>query len=623
MQITDGITTAILLIVPLYAQPPIRVQADATDAPRRLIHVKMTIPARPGPLTLLYPEWIPGEHAPVGPIADLVGLTFHAGGETIPWKRDDVNMFAFHLDVPAGASSIEAAFDFITAPDTSGTSSASSTTDELAVINWNHLLLYPQGAAADSVRYQASLRVPDSWRYGTALPIESESGDLVQFRPSSLGTLVDSPVSAGAFYRTIDLGQDRGAAHFLHIAADSAVALDITPDQITAYKNLVAETGALFGSRHYRDYHFLLTLSEHVAHFGLEHHESSDDRAPERTLIDEASRKAWADLLTHEFVHSWNGKFRRPAGLATGNYAKPMKGDLLWVYEGLTQYLGEILVPRTGLYSPEEFREALAATAAALDTESGRKWRPLEDTAVAAQILYGARGDYSDYRRSVDYYAESELIWLEADVLIRRLSHGARSLDDFCRAFFGGPGGAPDLKPYTLDELIRALEAVQPYNWAEFFNARIYREQPRAPLGGLENSGWKLVYNSTRSPIWNDFEEDTKTTNLMYSIGAAVKGDGTVSDVVLGGPCARAGIAPLTKIVAANGRQFSTQVMREAIAAASSNAGPLELLVKSGEFYKTHKLDYHGGERYPHLERDPSKPDLLSQIITPLARPRR
>jgi predicted metalloprotease with PDZ domain len=472
------------------------------------------------------------------------------------------------------------------------------------------------------LRFEATLRVPAAWRYGTALPIRSESGNEIQFQPSSLTTLIDSPVSAGAFYRTIDLGSDRGAKHFLHLAADSARALEITPEQVTSYKNLVAETGALFGSRHYRDYHFLLTLSEHVAHFGLEHHESSDNRAPERVLIDEGPRKAWADLLTHEFVHSWNGKFRRPYGLATGGFDKPMKGDLLWVYEGLTQYLGEILVPRIGLYTPEEFRETLAANAASLETESGRRWRPLEDTAVAAQILYGARGDYSDYRRSVDYYFESELIWLEADVLIRQLSRGHKSLDDFCRAFHGGPGGQPELKPYTLEDVIAALNAVQAYDWAGFLNTRIYTTQPHAPLGGLENSGWKLVYNSTRSAIWNDFEDDSKTTNLMYSLGIGVKSDGTVSDVVVGGPADRAGVAPLVKIVAVDGRQFSTGLLREAIEAAASKPEPLELLVRSGEFYKTYKVDYHGGERYPHLERDPSKPDLLSQIVAPLVKPR-
>ncbi len=335
---------------------------------------------------------------------------------------------------------------------------------------------------------------------------------------------MDSPVSTGAHYRTVDLGADNGIAHYLHLAADSDRALEITPATTAQYKNLVAETGALFGSRHYGSYHFLFTLSDHVAHFGLEHHESSDDRLEERTLIDDGPRKTAASLLPHEFVHSWNGKYRRPAGLATGGFDAPMKGDLLWVYEGLTNYLGEILTPRSGLWSPEDFRESLAATAAALDTESGRAWRPLEDTAIAAQILYGAGDDYAEYRRSVDYYPEGTLIWLEADVLIRKLSNGTKSLNDFCRAFHGGPGGAPALKTYTFEDVAAGLNSVQPYDWAGFLNTRLHSTAAHAPLGGVENGGWKLMYNGVRSEFWKAVEERRKLVDLTYSIGRRRQG---------------------------------------------------------------------------------------------------
>jgi predicted metalloprotease with PDZ domain len=549
-----------------------------------------------------------------------VGLKIQAGELAIPWKRDSVNMYTFHVDVPAGVAALDVNFDFISPPDTGGFSSGSSATTQLAVLNWNQFLLYPQGTPPDKLQFQATLRVPNSWRYGTALRIKRESGNQIEFEPASLTTLVDSPVSTGAHYRTIELGVDNGISHYLHLATDSDRATEILPETIAQYKNLVAETGALFGSRHYRSYHFLFTLSDHVAHFGLEHHESSDDRLGERTLIDDGPRKTAASLLPHEFVHSWNGKYRRPSGLATGGFDTPMKGDLLWVYEGLTNYLGEILAPRSGLWSPEDYRESLAETAASLDTESGRTWRPLEDTAIAAQVLYGTGEDYAEYRRSVDYYPEGTLIWLEADVLIRRLSNGAKSLNDFCRAFHGGPGGAPALKTYTFEDVVAGLQSVQPYDWAEFLNTRLHSTGPHAPLGGVENGGWKLIYNGVRSEFWKATEEERKLIDLAYSIGLKVKEDGTIVDVALGRPAQKAGIAPASKLIAVNNRQFKATILREAVQKTATSTEPLELLTKVGEFYEVHRIDYHSGERYPHLERDTAKPDLLSTIIAPLVK---
>ena len=598
----------------------VRISVDATDAPRRLFHIRMTVPAKAGPMTLLYPEWIPGEHGPTGPIVNLVGLAISAGELAIPWKRDSVNMYAFHVDVPAGVAALDVAFDFISPPEAAGFSSGSSATTQLAVLNWNQFLLYPKDVPPDKLQFQATLRVPNAWRYGTALKIKRESGNQIEFEPASLTTLVDSPVSTGAHYRTVDLGADNGIAHYLHLAADSDRALEITPATTAQYKNLVAETGALFGSRHYGSYHFLFTLSDHVAHFGLEHHESSDDRLEERTLIDDGPRKTAASLLPHEFVHSWNGKYRRPAGLATGGFDAPMKGDLLWVYEGLTNYLGEILTPRSGLWSPEDFRESLAATAAALDTESGRAWRPLEDTAIAAQILYGAGDDYAEYRRSVDYYPEGTLIWLEADVLIRKLSNGTKSLNDFCRAFHGGPGGAPALKTYTFEDVAAGLNSVQPYDWAGFLNTRLHSTAAHAPLGGVENGGWKLMYNGVRSEFWKAVEERRKLVDLTYSIGLKVKEDGTIVDIAYRGPAEKAGVAPSSKLIAVDKRQFTPTVLREAVQKTASGTEPVELLIKVGEFYEVHRIEYHGGERYPHLERNPAAPDVLSAIIAPLVK---
>lgn len=617
------LTLALLtaLCAPLFGQTPVQLRVDATDAPRRLFHVQMTMPAKTGPLTLMYPEWIPGEHGPTGPIVNMVGLKVQGGGKTIAWKRDSVNMYAFHLDVPAGVTSLDVAFDFISPPENSGFSSGASATSELAVVSWNQVLLYPQGSQPDDLQFQATLRVPNNWRYGTALPIATESGNEIKFQPASLTTLVDSPVSAGAHYRTIDLGKDNGIPHYLHLAADSDRALEVSPEIVGEYQNLVKEAGALFGTRHYRSYHFLYTLSDHVAHFGLEHHESSDDRFDERTLIDPDTQMISADLLSHEFVHSWNGKFRRPGGLISGNhdggYDTPMQGDLLWVYEGLTEYLGEVLARRSALWTPESYREKLAGTAAALDNEFGRQWRPLEDTAVAAQVLYDSGNDYGDYRRNVDFYPEGTLIWLEADVTIRQLSKGKKSLDDFCRTFHGGPGGAPALKPYGFADVVAGLNAVQPYDWAGFLNERLHSTSAHAPLGGIEHSGWKLVYDGERSDFWKAGEDAAKLSDLSYSVGLKVKDDGTIEDVALTGPSAKAGMSPATKLIAVNSRQFSTTELREAIDKAVTDTKPLELLVKEGDYYKTYRVDYHGGQRYPHLVRDGNTPDLLTEIIAP------
>jgi len=606
------------------AQTPVQVHVDATDAPRRVFHVTLTMAAKPGPLTLLYPQWIPGDHMPDGPIPNLVGLFVKAGGKTIPWRRDSVNMFAIHVDVPPGVNSLDIAFDFL-APGESGGGeflAGSSTTTELSVLNWNQFLLYPQGSDPDTLQFQASLRVPNGWKYGTALPIARESGGDIEFAPASLTTMVDSPVSAGAHYRTIDLGVDNGIHHYLHLAGDSDHAIDMSPELAGDYKNLVAETGALFGSRHYRDYHFLYTLSDHIAHFGLEHHESSDDRINERTVIDPSLRTASAYLLCHEFVHSWNGKYRRPAGLTSGGhdggYDTPMKGDLLWVYEGLTNYLGEILAPRSGLWTAAEYRESIAGTAADMDNTYGRRWRPLEDTAVGAQILYDAPADYSNYRRGVDYYPEGSLIWLEVDVLIRQLSKDAKSIDDFCHSFYAGANGVPAMKTYNFEDIVAALNTVQPYDWAGFFNQRLNMTSEHAPLGGIEGSGWKLVYDGTRSDFWRANEESRKIADLTYSIGLKIQEeDSVIADVAYGGAARIAGVTPGTKLIAVNGRQYTSTVLREAIDDAAKDTRPIELLIKNGEYYQTKRVDYHGGQRYPHLVRDESKADLLTKITAP------
>jgi predicted metalloprotease with PDZ domain len=399
------------------------------------------------------------------------------------------------------------------------------------------------------------------------------------------------------------------------MVADSAAALEMSPELLTHYKQLIAESGVLYGARHYRDYHFLLSLSDYVAHFGLEHHESSDDRVGERMLVDDTERKLEASLLPHEMTHSWNGKYRRPAGLATPNYQEPMKGELLWVYEGLTEYLGDVLAARSGLWTPEEYRDNLAHVAAYLNHRPGRTWRPLIDTTVAAQLLYESPGAWASWRRSVDFYDEGELIWLEADVVIRQQSGGKKSIDDFTHLFHGGQSGPPMLKPYTFDDLVSAFNQVVPYDWRKFFTDRLTSTSQDAPLGGVEGSGWRLVYQDRPGELASAREQARKFNDAEFSIGLIINENGDVADAIIGGPAYQAGMGPGMKVAAVNGRQYSSTVLNDALTAGKNNNAPLELLVVNGEYYKTFRIDYHDGRRYPHLIRDAGKPDLLSEII--------
>ncbi|MCC6365181.1 MAG: M61 family metallopeptidase [Bryobacterales bacterium] len=617
-------TISLLFLVSagISAQTMVNLAVDASEAPRRLFHARMTMDVKPGPMRLVYPKWIPGEHSPTGPVTDLAALRITANGTALRWRRDDVDMYAIGFEVPAGASKIEVSFDFLSPPDSEGFSSGASATSEMAVVSWNQLLLYPEGDTARGVQFTASLKVPKGWKYGTALPIAHESGDMVEFQPAPLETLVDSPVMAGRYFRTIELTPGEHPAHYIHLAADSAEALEVKPEVIGHYRNLVAETGALYGARHYRSYHFLVSLSDHVAHFGLEHHESSDNRMAEDALTEDGERRISAGLLPHEMTHSWNGKYRRPAGLATKDYQQPMKGDLLWIYEGLTTYLGSILTPRSGLQTPEDYRAELALDAAALVDEPGRDWRPLEDTAVAAQLLYAARRDYQNRRRSVDYYPEGELIWLEADVTIRKLSGGKRSLNDFCRRFLGGESGKPEVKPYTLADVIDVLQAVQPYDWKGFFTARVDRIDKKPPLGGIAGAGWRLTWREDVPEFQKVREGVRKQVDVRYSLGLVLREDGTILDVIEGSPADRAGMAPAGTLLAVNGRQFTGKSLRGAIRMGKESSARMKLIVKDGEIYKTFRVECHSGERYPVLEREQGVPDLLSEIIRPLEKQR-
>lgn len=596
------------------APPSITLALDASEAPRKIFHVRETIPATPGTLTLYYPKWIPGEHGPTGPIENLTGLVFTGDGKRLNWRRDLLDGWTFHVEVPAGVTTVETALDFVSPSASEGFYTAgASATEKMAVINWNTMLLYPEGWTSDEIRFQASLRLPPGWKFGTPLPVASQSDGQIQFAQASLTTLVDSPVISGQYMRIEYIGTN--PLHEMDIAADSAAALDAPADFFEHHKQLVVQAKKLFGAQHYREYHFLYGLSDHVAHFGLEHHESNDSRVDERGIVDPSLRLLHAGLLSHEYVHSWNGKYRRPADLSTPDYQKPMQDDLLWVYEGLTSYLGDVLGARSGLRTPEEFRDAVADMAADLQYRSGRKWRNLQDTADGVPSMQNAGGQWQSWRRPLDYYDEDVLNWMWVDVILHQQSGGKKSMDDFCQAFHGGTTGAPELKTYTFDDVVNTLNSIVPYDWRGFWTERLTNHGPGAPLGGIEGSGWKLVFNETPSALTTATEGSRNTVDSRYSVGLLLNGQGWVQDTIEGLPAAQAGIGPGMRIAAVNGRKYTAKIWREALQAAKGGSGPIEVLVENTDWYRTFRLDYHDGERYPHLERDSSKPDLMSEFI--------
>jgi predicted metalloprotease with PDZ domain len=611
-----GVVCATLTAIPTWCTtpPPITLSVDASTAPRKIFHASLKIAANAGDLTLYYPKWIPGEHAPDGPIVDLAGLKFNAGGKTLKWRRDLLDGFTIHVEVPAGESAVSAELDFLS-PATleGGFSSGSSATEKLAIISWNQVLLYPKGWKTDDLNYTASLKLPEGWKFGTPLPVASQTGNEIHFATVPLTTLVDSPVIAGEFLKVVPLAQDPLTE--MDIAADSAAALEAPPEAWEHYKNLVEQAQKLFGAHHYRDYHFLYTLSDHVAHFGLEHHESDDSRVDEHALVEDTSRKLSAGLLPHEYVHSWNGKFRRPADLTTIDFQQPMQDDLLWVYEGLTNYLGFVLSARSGLLTAGQDRDDLALTAAALDHTPGRQWRNLQDTADAAPQLYFAPEAWHSWRRGTDFYAEDTLNWLWADVIIRQQSKGKKTLDDFCKLFHGAPSTGPMVKTYTFEDVVNTLNEVAPYDWRGFWAERLTSHGPGAPLGGIEGSGWKLVSDDIPSEMMSAMAGMYHFVPSAFALGLQLRDDGSITDTIEGMLAAKAGIGPGMKVVAVNGRRFAPEVLHDAIKAAKNTPAPIELLVENTDYYKTYKLDYHGGEGYPHLIRDESKPDLLSDIL--------
>jgi predicted metalloprotease with PDZ domain len=588
---------------------------DATDLAHGVFSVRETVPAAgPGPLTLLYPKWLPGNHSPSGPIDKLAGLVITADGKPVVWRRDPVDVFAFHVDVPKGVAALDLAFQFLS-PVSTREGRVVMTPDMLNV-EWNTVALYPAGYFSRRITFAPSVRLPDGFKLATALETETAGGPVTVFKPTTFNTLVDSPIIAGRYYRQFDLDPGAKVRVSLDVITDSPAELEATAEEIAAHKALVRQAYRLFASHHFDHYDFLLSLSAKMGGAGLEHHQSSEDGTTPKYFTDWAGTPAARDLLAHEYTHSWNGKFRRPADLWTPTFNTPMRNSLLWVYEGQTQYWGYVLAARSGLLTRQQALDAIASTAATYDHRVGRAWRPLEDTTNDPIIAQRRPLSWLSWQRSEDYYSEGELIWLDADTLIRQLSGGKRSLDDVAKAFFGVHDGSYVTDTYTFDDVVAALNGVEPYDWATFLHSRLEGHGPGAPLDGLARGGYRLVYTETPTDYFKSAESARKNTNLNFSIGLTVGKGGAITDVAWDGPAFKAGLTADAEIIAVNGEAFDPDVLKDAITAAKGG-GPIALLVKDKDLFRTVSIDYHEGLRYPRLERVAGAPARLDDILAP------
>jgi predicted metalloprotease with PDZ domain len=591
----------------------IRLAVDATDLAHGIFAVQESLPVQAGPLTVLFPRWLPGTHSPSGPIDKLAGLVISAGGKRIEWRRDPVDVYAFHLDVPAGVTALDLSFQFLSAVSTR--EGRVMMTPDMLSLQWIDLVLYPAGYFTRRIQVAASVTLPEGFKLATALESESIVGAQTSFKPTSFETLADSPMIAGRYFQSFDLDPGGPARVTLDVIADRPELLAATPDQIAAHRALVQQSYKLFGSHHYDHYDFLLSLSDKMGGNGLEHHQSSEDGTQPKYFTNWDKTPAGRDLLSHEYAHSWNGKFRRPADLWTPNFNVPMRDSLLWVYEGQTQYWGYVLAARAGLWTKQQALDAIAASAAIYDHRVGRIWRALEDTTNDPIIAQRRPLSWLSWQRSEDYYSESQLVWFDADTLIRELSGGKRSLDDFARAFFGIENGSFVPATYTFDDIVKALDAAQPHDWAGFLRERLDGRAAGAPLDGLTRGGYKLIYSETASDFVKSIEMRRKNTDLAYSIGVTIGKDGALTEVMWDGPAFKAGLTEGTQIVAVNGDSYDNDGLKDAIKAAKTGTTPIALLVKSKEQYRTVQIDYHGGLRYPHLERIEGTPARLDDIL--------
>ena len=617
----------------LLAQAPqIRITADLTECSRRIFHAEIDLPVHAGPAVFTSPLWIPGSHAPNGPVGSITGVVFTANGKVLPWHRDAVDLAEFHVEIPAGVRSIHAHVDALL---------SARATREMAMLEWETVLLYPAHVPVKAIRIEPAVTVLGGWGVGTALTkIGTEStphsslvdqadhlppADAVTFKyaQTTVEQLEDSPVLAGHYFQEYRLAPEMKPDHFLDVAGDSAPDAELRPATLRAMDRVVREARLEYGSVHYREYHFLIIRSRYAGGYGgLEHAQSTDIGIGQTSMRDEAHQVADADLFAHEFTHSWNGKYRRPEGMYQPDFATPVQARLLWIYEGMTQYLGDVLATRAGLKSQEQFRDMLALTAADLDAQAGRRWRPTEDTAVAVSLMRGSGSGWANWRRGKAYYPEGELLWLDVDTLIRSLTRNSKSLDTFEKLFLGQGGDTePAVLPYDLSEVVRDLNQVAPYDWARFFKDRVSEIQPRADLDGLARGGCALVYTehpSATEQILSDPDGSLYTgEDFWYSLGLRVDDGGTLMDVRWGSPADGARLSPKQKLLAVDGAPYSAALLHSRVAAARLNPKPLRLVLRQDGQDVAVDLSYRGAERVPHLACSSAGGSLLEKITKP------
>ncbi len=589
----------------------LRIDVDARDIGRRIFKVKATIPAQPGPLTLLYPQWLPGAHSPSGPIDKLAGLQVTANGKPLTWTRDPYNVYAFTVNVPQGASDIVANFNFMSSQG--GTQGRVVMTPDMLNLQWNANSLYPAGVNTRNIQAQATVTLPPGWKYATALETERRDGDTVVFKPISYDHLVDSPLFAGQHYRQFDLDPGANVPVRLNVFADNAKSLEAKPEQIQAHRALVQQIYKLYGARHFDRYEFLLALTSQLGGIGLEHQRSSENSGDTGYFTDWDSTWLGRDLLPHEFNHSWNGKYRRGADLTTANFNVPMGDSLLWLYEGQTQFWGQVLAARSGLWSVDQTRDMLANVAATYDRgRPGLAWRNLQDTTNDPTIAQRRALAFRNYQMSEDYYSGGQMVWLDVEGKLRALTGNKRSLDDFAKAFFGMRDGDWNVNTYTFEDVVSTLNGIAPYDWATFLRERLDGHGPL--IGGLEAAGWKLAYTDTPNDAFKALQTRAKAVNLSYSLGLTVTDSGVIADVLWDSPAFNAGLAPGMTVQAVNGRVYKSDDLRDAVANAKTDKAPITLLVRSFDRINSVQIDYHGGLQYPKLERIAGKPDRLAEL---------
>jgi len=592
----------------------VKLEVDATDLDRRIFGIRQSIPvSRSGPLTLLYPQWIMGNHAPRGPIYNYSGLKMTANGKPLAWTRDPGDVYVFHVDVPQGAKTIELEAQFLSAIEAA--QGPIMMTPEMLRLNWYIAALYPAGHYSRNVNFEVSVKLPQGWDYATALETASTANGVVRFKTADFETVLDSPLFAGKYMRKFDLDPGGRSRVTLNVMGDTAEQVNPSPEIIQTHRNLVAQADRLYGARHYNHYDFLLSVSDKLATAGIEHQRSSDNGVPSGYFRNWDTSFISKDLLAHEYNHSWNGKYRRGADLWTPNFNMPMRNSLLWVYEGQTQYYGNVLAARAGFVTRQQALDLIANNAAVYDTRTGRDWRPLADTTMDPIIAARRSLPWQNWQRSEDYYSEGQLIWMDADTLIREKSGGKRSLDDFAKAFFGVNDGDWGTLTYTRSDLVATLNKIEPYDWESFLKTRVDAVAEKAPLAGLERGGYRLIYGDTPNNVWRDGEVRSRAANLLYSIGLSADQNGKITLIQWGGPAWKAGLNTSLVITGVNGQAFSADKLKAAVA--ETKTTPIDLLIRMGETFKTIKLDYRGGHRYPRLERIAGKPAYLEDILSP------